>query len=447
MIKRLIGRLMGQQPKKSSRPLRIPFEGHDIDIRKISPCATRIISTLNQSGHEAYVVGGAVRDLLLDVTPKDFDVVTDATPEQVRRVFRNSRIIGRRFRLVHVYCGGDLVEVSTFRAPHETADTQDRKGRVLRDNTFGSINEDAIRRDFTVNALFYDMRTEEVLDFCGGYEDTRQSVLRIIGAPMQRYREDPVRMLRAIRLSEKLGLTIESKTKAPFKKLAGLLGDVPTARLYDEFIKIIKSGSSASAVEQIVAHGFHAALFKKLGKIAEKSKEGEFLQLVFRKTDERINSEKSISPAFLFAAILWSDVKVKWNYIEGDAKYMGTLARSIDDVCDGMGQTFIPKRLIADVRDIWYLQGRLLARRGKKPAQTLRHARFRAGYDFLELRGFAGEVAEDLVEWWRQFQEIPLEDQEAWLERNNAGGSTGTKKRARRRPRKKPSADITAIDE
>ena len=447
MIKRLIGKLIGQKPAKASNPLRISVDEHDIDIRHISPCATRIISTLNQSGHEAYVVGGAVRDLLMGYTPKDFDVVTDATPEQVRRVFRNSRIIGRRFRLVHVYCGGDLVEVSTFRAPHETSNTQDPKGRVLRDNTFGSINEDAIRRDFTVNALFYDMRTEEVLDFCGGYEDTRQSVLRIIGAPAQRYREDPVRMLRAIRLSEKLNLTIDVKTKAPFKKLAGLLGDVPTARLFDEFIKIIKSGSSASAVEKIVTYGFHAALFKKLGKINEKSKEGEFLQLVFGKTDERINSGKSVSPAFLFAAVLWSDVKKKWNYVEGDPKYMGALVRSIDDVCDGMGETFIPKRLIADVRDIWYLQGRLLARRGKKPAQTLRHGRFRAGYDFLELRGFSGEVTEEMVEWWRQFQEVPPEDRELWLERNNTGKSTGPKKRARRRSRKKPSADIAALDE
>ncbi|MDA1331236.1 MAG: polynucleotide adenylyltransferase PcnB [Proteobacteria bacterium] len=438
---------MGQQPPKGSRPIRIPVEEHDIDIRHISACATRIISTLNQRGYEAYVVGGAVRDLLLGFKPKDFDVVTGATPEQVRRVFGSSRIIGRRFRLVHVYCGGDLVEVSTFRAPHDTSDTQDRKGRVLRDNTFGSINEDAIRRDFTVNALFYDMRTEEVLDFCGGYEDTRQSVLRIIGAPMQRYREDPVRMLRAIRLSEKLDLTIDSKTKAPFKKLATLLGDVPTARLYDEFIKIIKSGSSASAVEQIVTHGFHVALFKKLGKIKEKSEEGEFLQLVFQKTDERINSGKSVSPAFVFAAVLWADVQKKWNYVEGDPKYMGTLARSIDDVCDGMGQTFIPKRLIADVRDIWYLQGRLLARKGKKPAQTLRHGRFRAGYDFLELRGFAGEVAEELVEWWRYFQELPLEDQDSWLERNNTVDSNRSVKRGRRRTRKKPSTNIAALDE
>ena len=241
MIKRLIGRLMGQPSERESRPLRIPFDEHHIDVNQISVCASRIITTLHRSEYEAYVVGGAVRDLLLGFVPKDFDVVTNATPEEVRRVFRNSRIIGRRFRLVHVYCGRDMVEVSTFRAPHEVSNSKDRKGRLLRDNTFGSISEDAIRRDFTVNALFYDPRSEEVLDFCGGYEDAQKNLLRIIGAPVQRYREDPVRMLRAIRLSEKLGLTIDPKTKSPFKKQAGLLDGVPTARLYDEFIKVVKA--------------------------------------------------------------------------------------------------------------------------------------------------------------------------------------------------------------
>ena len=437
MIKRLIGRLMGQPSEKAVGPLRIPFDEHRIDVNQISACASRIITTLHQSEYEAYVVGGAVRDLLLGFIPKDFDVVTDATPEEVRRVFRNSRIIGRRFRLVHVYCGRDMVEVSTFRAPHEVSNSKDRKGRLLRDNTFGSISEDAIRRDFTVNALFYDPRSEEVLDFCGGYADTQKNLLRIIGAPVQRYREDPVRMLRAIRLSEKLGLTIDPKTKSPFKKQARLLEGVPTARLYDEFIKVVKSGSLASAVEKIVTYGFQSALFGKLEKIKEQSREGDFLRLVYEKTDDRINSGKSVSPAFLFAAVFWPEVDRKWNYVESDPKYMGALVRAIDEASDSLSQTFVPKRLIADIRDIWYLQGRLLNRRGKKPAQALRHGKFRAGYDFLELRGIVGEVPQELVDWWTQFQEIEPEARESWLEHNNKLGATEPKKRVRRRPRKK----------
>ena len=443
MIKRLIDRLMGQPSEKMSSPLRISFDEHNIDVDQISPCASRTIATLHQEGHEAYVVGGAVRDLLLGFVPKDFDVVTDATPEEVRRIFRNSRIIGRRFRLVHVYCGRDMVEVSTFRAPHEASNSKDRKGRLLRDNTFGSINEDAIRRDFTVNALFYDPRSKEVLDFCGGYVDTQKNLLRIIGAPVQRYREDPVRMLRAIRLSEKLSLTIDSKTKSPFKKQAGLLDGVPTARLYDEFIKVVKSGSLASAVEQIVAFGFHSALFKKLDEVKARSKEGDFLRLVYKKTDERINSGKSVSPAFLFAAVFWPEVNKRWKYVESDPKYMGALVRAIDEASIGLSQTFIPKRLIADIRDIWYLQGRLLNRRGKKPTQVLRHTKFRAGYDFLELRGIAGEVPEELVDWWTRFQDIEPEDRESWLEKNTKLGGAEPKKRVRRRPRKKRNIEIS----
>lgn len=438
MIKKLIGKLMGHQPDRPSSLKRIAIEEHRIDADKFSSCALRTISTLHDSGFDAYVVGGAVRDLLLEFTPKDFDIVTDATPEQVRRVFRNSRIIGRRFRLVHVFCGRDMVEVSTFRAPQETAGSQDRKGRLLRDNTFGSITDDAIRRDFTVNALFYDIRTKEVLDFCDGYSDTQGRILRVIGTPVQRFREDPVRMLRAVRLSEKLNLSIDSKTQAPFKKQARLLGDVPTARLYDEFLKVIKTGSSASAIEQLVTYGFHTSIFKRLGNIKEKSKEGEFLRLVFTKTDERINSGKSVSPAFLFAALLWSEVSKKWKYSEGDSKYMGMLVRVIDEVCDDLSQTFIPRRLVADIRDIWYLQGRLIGRAGKKPAHTLRHRRFRAGYDFLELRGFAGEVPETLVEWWRQFQEVNEDARASWLERENLPNPSA-KKRVRRRSRKKTS--------
>ena len=443
MIKRLIGRLMGQPSEKGSRPLRISSDEHNIEVGQISPCASRIITNLHQAGYEAYLVGGAVRDLLLGFVPKDFDVVTDATPEEIRRVFRNSRIIGRRFRLVHVYCGRDMVEVSTFRAPHKTSSSKDRKGRLLHDNTFGSINEDAIRRDFTVNALFYDPRSEEVLDFCGGYVDTQKNLLRIIGAPVQRYREDPVRMLRAIRLSEKLGLTIDSKTKSPFKKQAGLLDGVPSARLYDEFIKVVKSGSLASAVEQIVNFGFHSAFFSKLDRVKERSKEGDFLRLIYKKTDDRINHGKSVSPAFLFAGVFWPEVNKRWNYVASDPKYMGALVRAIEEVSDVLSQTFIPKRLIADIRDIWYLQGRLLNRRGKKPTQVLRHQKFRAAYDFLQLRGISEEVPQELVDWWTQFQELEPQDREAWLERNTQLGVNEPKKRLRRRSRKKRSTEIS----
>ncbi len=441
MIKKLIRKLIGDKNNSAVNRRRIARAEHGVKEELISPCAIRIVKTLQRSGFEAYIVGGAVRDLLLGREPKDFDVVTDATPEEVRALFRQSRIIGRRFRLVHVRCGRELVEVSTYRAPHQNGEgTQDRKGRLVRDNTFGTIDDDAIRRDFTVNALFYDPISGDILDFCEGYEDVHQRTLRMIGSPTQRYREDPVRMLRAIRLSEKLELTIDSKTRVPFKRLANLLDDVPTARLYDEFLKILKSGASLRSVEQLVRFGFHQSIFPKMSAVVDKGADGEFLRLVFRRTDERINGGKTVSPAFLFAAVFWPDVREAWGFSEDEKKPMGKLARAVNVVTDHMAKTFVPKRLIGDIREIWMLQGRMLFRRGKRPLGVLGHPRFRAGYDFLELRGIVGEIDPQLVEWWEQFQTLNPIERDDWVLKESGGPSGPRKKRKRYRSRRRPDA-------
>ena len=316
MIRKFLKRVFRKSAKiRSSGNARIiPFDLHGVPREKISYGAQKVTDGLQAAGYQAYVVGGAVRDLLLDRAPKDFDVATDATPEDVRRVFRRSRIIGRRFRLVHVMFGEEVVEVSTFRSLIEAEDAQtDEHGRLLRDNQFGDQEQDAARRDFTANALFYDPTTQEIHDYHGGYADTRKHLLRMIGDPAIRYREDPVRMVRAVRLSAKLDFRLDAATAAPIAGMKGLLDNVPQARLLDEVLKMLLSGHSVECIQQLRKMNLHHGLLPLLDVILEQPVGEKFVMLALRNTDERISQDKPVSPAFLFAALLWHEVLAAWN--------------------------------------------------------------------------------------------------------------------------------------
>jgi poly(A) polymerase len=447
MIRKLISRILSRRTSRDATPVVIPKSKHGMSRDKISSCARRTVSSLQEHGYSAYVVGGAVRDLLLGLQPKDFDVATSATPEQVRAVFRRSRIIGRRFRLVHVLCGHEVVEVSTFRAGHGVADGEeaaiDEHGRILRDNVFGTEAEDATRRDFTVNALFYDPTTERLIDYCGGMADLEARRVRMIGRPEERYREDPIRLLRAVRLAAKLGLTIEPRTRAPIRKLAPLLSNVPPARVFEEMLKLLLSGQAAQCVLQLRQEGLHHGLLPMLDVILEQPLGERFVMLALARTDERVRADKPVSPGFLFAALLWHEVLAAWKRgEEGGLKPTPALFKAMDDVIEEQAENLaIPRRFGADMKEIWVLQPRLLQRSGKRPFTVLANPRFRAAYDFLLLRCESGEVDADVGEWWTRFQNAGDEERRAMLLPAPAGGG-----RRRRRRRRSPARTSVPSD-
>lgn len=390
----------------------IPVKQHGIHRNQISSCALKITQDLQKSGFSAFIVGGAVRDLLLGLEPKDFDVATNATPEQVRSKFRRSRIIGRRFRLVHVMCGNETVEVSTFRGPSpDNGNDQilkkitDQHGRLLQDNVFGSQEEDALRRDFTMNALFYDPSTETIHDYLNGYEDINSKTLRIIGDPVKRYREDPVRMLRAVRLAAKLEMQIDSLTADSIGDLAPLLENVPAARLLDEMLKLLLSGHSLACVVDLRARGLHHGLLPMLDVILEQPLGERFVTLALKNTDERIRLDKPVSPAFLFASLLWHEVLASWNsYKANGNKPSIALYNAMDEVLAKQQKNLaIPKRFSATIQEIWILQPRFESLIGRKPFRLLNHPRFRAAYDFMLLRSESGEINNDTAVWWKNF--------------------------------------------
>src|SRR5258706_5087833 len=311
MIKRFIRRVLGLD---TPGPVRVPQSRHGIARNQISSGALKVCDVLADRGHAAYVVGGAVRDLLLNTEPKDFDIATAARPEQIKPLFRRALLIGRRFRLVHVMLGPETLEVSTFRgADGKTAAEKDEHGRVLRDNVFGTLEEDARRRDFTVNALYYDCRSGELIDFHGGLADLKKRTLRMIGDPETRFREDPVRMLRAVRLGAKLGLSIESATRAPIKRLAPLLEHVPPPRLFEEMLKLLLSGHASACLRQLRPEGLHKGLLPLLDVILDQPLGERFVTLALAQTDERVLADRPVSPAFLFAALLWHEVLAAWK--------------------------------------------------------------------------------------------------------------------------------------
>jgi poly(A) polymerase len=420
----------------------IPFKVHGIAREQISYGALKVTDGLQAAGYQAYVVGGAVRDLLLDRIPKDFDIATDATPEDVRRVFRRARIIGRRFRLVHVMFGEEVVEVSTFRRMIDAQDAQtDEHGRLLRDNEFGDQEQDAARRDFTVNALFYDPSTREIHDFHGGYADTRDHLLRIIGDPLVRYREDPVRMLRAVRLSAKLGIKMDQATAEPITRLKDLLDNVPHARLLDEVLKMLLSGHSLECIQQLRKMNLHHGLLPLLDVILEQPMGEKFIMLALRNTDERISQDKTVSPAFLFAALLWHEVLTAWNQrVKQGMRPVGAMHEAMDEVlAKQRAQLAIPHRQDAVMKEIWLMQQRFEQRAGQRPFRLLEQPRFRAGFDFLLLRCASGEVDHEIGLWWDEFQDAGAARQSEMLQPE----AEGVKKRRRRKSRRKPADPST----
>ena len=430
MIKRFIRRVLGLE---TPGPQRLPQSRHGISRSSISAGALKVCDVLANHGHTAYVVGGAVRDLVLGIPPKDFDIATDARPEQIKPLFRRALLIGRRFRLVHVMLGPETLEVSTFRAADNQTSEKDEHGRVLRDNVFGTMEEDARRRDFTVNALYYDCRSGEIIDFHGGLADLKRRTMRIIGDPETRFREDPVRMLRAVRLGAKLGLSIDSSTRAPIKRLAPLLEHVPPPRLFEEMLKLLLSGHASAALRQLRNEGLHKGMLPLLDVILDQPLGERFVTLALAQTDERVLSERPVSPAFLFAALLWHEVLAAWKAREKHGeRRIPALEAAMDEVLDAQsGKLAITRRLTATMREVWAMQPRFEERSGPRPFRLVESPRFRMAYDFLALRAASGEVPAEIETWWRAFQTADAETRDAMLLPD-----TGPRKKRRRRRRK-----------
>jgi poly(A) polymerase len=392
---------------------KIAADTHKINKNLISNAAFKTCEGLQNAGFEAFIVGGAVRDLLLNVKPKDFDVATDATPEEVNKVFRRSRIIGKRFRLVHVLWGQETIEVSMFRGHHlSEGDTQTNdSGRIIRDNIFGNLTEDAARRDFTANALYYNVKNEEVLDFHNGVADLKNNLLRMIGDPKTRYQEDPVRMLRAVRLSAKLGLKIEKNTETPIHQLADLLQDVPPSRLFDEMLKLFLSGHAVESISALRAQHLHHGLLPLLDVVLEQPLGEKFVMLALANTDNRIKAGKSSNPSFLFATLLWHEMLVAWDKYKALGEHaMPAMYHAMDDVIHLQAQKMaIHNRFTATMKEIWAMQPRFDQRAGKRPYALLTHPRYRAGYDFMLLRCESGEIDNELGEWWTEFADANTE--------------------------------------
>ena len=401
---------------------------HPVSRSKISPNALKVLYRLKDNGYDAYLVGGCIRDILLGLAPKDFDVVTNATPEQVKACFNNCRLIGRRFRLAHIMFGREIIEVATFRghheAPQDKAHETDPKllakkisrssdeGQLLRDNVYGTIEEDAERRDFTINALYYSIRDYAIYDFANGIDDIDKGLIDLIGDPETRYREDPVRMLRAIRFSTKLRMQIAERTEAPIYELAHLLRNIPPARLFDESLKLFLAGKAADNYRGLREFGLFRYFFPVVDQVLSgnpEAKEERLIECMFNNTDARINSGKSVSPAFILASMLWYPLEGHADElaIESGLSPYDAFQLAINDVLHRMVQTVaIPKRFTATMREIWQFQHRLTKTRGRRPAQLIENPRFRAAYDFLLLRAEAegGELAE-LADWWTQYQQ------------------------------------------
>ena len=443
MIRKLLRRVFNRNDVPVGQPAVIPLARHGIRRDHVSSAAQRTCDGLQQAGHKAYVVGGAVRDLIAGIAPKDYDVATDATPEQVRSIFRRSRIIGRRFQIVHVLFGPETIEVSTFRAAHDAATLKDEHGRVLRDNVWGNIIDDAARRDFTVNALYYDPATETVIDYHNGVADLKAKTLRMIGNPQARYREDPVRMLRAVRLSAKLGLTIEAATRAPINEMSDLIENVPVARVFDEMLKLLFSGHAVECVKRLRKEGLHHGLLPLLDVILEQPMGEKFVMLSLESTDARVRDNKSTSPGFLFATLLWHEVLANWEARKANNEVrvatIPALYEAMDEVLSQQGEKLaITRRIAGDIKDIWALQPRFEKRSGKSPWRLVDQPRFRAGYDFLLLRAQSGEIAQELADWWTEFQDANQDRREAMLVADSA-----PKKRRRKRSNAKPGTEST----
>lgn len=440
MIKKFIDKLLGKSTPGTSggkphfgKREEVPATVHGINPELVDRRAAEVVATLKQAGYEAYIVGGAVRDLLLGLRPKDFDVATNATPEQVKGLFRRAFIIGKRFRIVHVVHGRgrehEVIEVSTFRAyldnaaagqvagNEKTSKQQlsgmqhavDASGRVLRDNVWGPQDEDATRRDFTVNAMYYDPVSQIVVDYHKGIQDAKKKTLRMIGDPATRYREDPVRIIRAVRFAAKLsalGFTIEAKTAAPLVQSQTLLADVPQSRMFDEMLKLLQTGHAIATIAQLKKLGMAKGIYPLLDVAVERA-DTPFVSAALADTDRRVGEGKPVAPSFLLACVLWEDVRNGWNERMTNQRQhaLPALQEAIDEVFDKrIGDVSGRGKLAADMREIWVMQPRFEKRVGSTPFGMVMQPRFRAGFDFLRLRADVGEIGEALAEWWQDFQ-------------------------------------------
>jgi poly(A) polymerase len=392
----------------------IPREQHTISRKNISKAALRVLYRLNEAGYDAYLVGGAVRDLLLGGHPKDFDVATSATPDDVKKLFRNCRLIGRRFRLAHVVYGSEIIEVATFRGTgDEEGDRHIVDGRIVRDNVWGSIEEDALRRDFRVNAMYYDISDFSVRDYVGGMEDLQDRVLRLIGDPATRYREDPVRMLRAVRLAAKLDFSIDPSGSAPFAELGSLLSKVAPARLFDESLKMFLTGHGLKSFRMLEQCGLLKFMFPATARALKRGDEAlrALIERGLENTDARIGEGKSVTPAFLFALLLWGEVRDlahAWSTRSKDANeaWSRAAAHVVAEQCQRVA---IPRRFTITMEEIWSLQPRFEQIQRKKVFRLLTHPRFRAAFDFLALRSAESAAMGELAQWWAHAQQLPHE--------------------------------------
>ena len=439
MIKKFIDKLLGKATRAAAPKAPPKFgkrEELGVDVHAINPAlvderALSVVRTLKEAGFEAYIVGGAVRDLMVGLVPKDFDVATNATPEQVKSLFRRAFIIGRRFRIVHVVYGRgrehEVIEVSTFRAYLDNAAAEavagnektsknelagmkhavDSSGRVLRDNVWGPQEEDAVRRDFTINAMYYDPQAQIVVDYHGGIADTKKRVIRMIGDPATRYREDPVRIIRAVRFAAKLsglGFKLEAKTAAPLVKSQELLADVPQSRLFDEMLKLLQTGHSLASIDQLKLLGMSRGIYPLLDVVVERA-ETPFVNAALKDTDRRVGEGKPVAPSFLLACVLWADVRDGWAARQNERQNaLPALHDAIDDVFNSrIGDVSGRGRLAGDMREIWVMQPRFEKRTGSAPHGLVDQPRFRAAFDFMRLRCEIGEVEETLADWWQEF--------------------------------------------
>lgn len=378
----------------------------------INSHALEIVTKLQKAGFEAYLVGGCIRDLLLGIPPKDFDVATSATPEQIKKLFRNSRIIGRRFKLVHVFWGKETIEVATFRGAHTSPNTaehaQHASGRILRDNVFGTLSEDAYRRDFTINALYYNPNQKQLIDYVDGIEDINSKLIKLIGNPQKRYQEDPVRMLRAVRFAAKLNFTIEAETAAQIYEQAQLLADIPAARLFDEVLKLFLANNALKTFELLCQYNLFAKLFPDSAAILQQSPYTQlFLKQALLNTDQRLTAGKTVHPAFLYACLLWPVLlsKLAAPITESPPNIIELQHIANDVIAQQSKYTTIPKRFSIPMREIWECQVKLMRRQANKADILLNHPRFRAGYDFLLLRESVGEQTGLLAAWWANYQQ------------------------------------------
>jgi len=419
MLKKLIQSLrspMRRSKHPRSTPVVIGHANHGMRRAQISRNAINVVERLQKAGYQAYLVGGCVRDLMLGLTPKDFDVATSATPEQVRAEFRNARVIGRRFKLVHVHFGREIIEVATFRANHPQGEddedshlaSSNESGRILRDNVYGSLEDDAQRRDLTINALYYDPSTERVLDYAHGARDIQDQQISMIGDPTKRYQEDPVRMLRAIRFAAKLDFDIERHTAEPIRPLAHLLRDIPSARLFEEVLKLFLGGYAEFTFDLLVEYDLLAPLFPASAAALKHDPEyaGNLMRMALASTDKRIAEGRPVTPAFIFAAMLWPALpdRVARQQERGLPPIPAMQEAAQGLITEQCQHTAIPKRFSMPIREIWDMQERLPRRHGKRADLLLENPRFRAGYDFLLLREDAGENLDGLGDWWTDYQ-------------------------------------------